>query len=101
MYVPHKDKETTRLSMCKILREDMSWIGWKWRWCSTYFKQLFNTPSPSFATIECINSVKKKVKPDMNEKLQQPFTCEEVHEALKQMAPLKAPGPDDFNACFY
>ena len=37
----------------------------------------------------------------MNARLLRPFTADEVGIALKQMAHLKAPGPDRFNACFY
>lgn len=62
---------------------------------NNYFKNLFQTTSPSFATIEqCLNAVKRKVTLIMNKELQQPFTGEEVQEALMQMAPLKSPRPD-------
>lgn len=37
----------------------------------------------------------------MNEHLQSCFTAEEVHEVIKQMAPLKSPSPDGFSTCFY
>ncbi|KAL5846753.1 hypothetical protein ACOSQ3_010277 [Xanthoceras sorbifolium] len=37
----------------------------------------------------------------MNSMLEARFTAEEVRVALKQMAPLKTPGPDDLLALFY
>jgi hypothetical protein len=37
----------------------------------------------------------------MNESLVRPFVEEEVRTTLFQMAPLKGPGPDGFNASFY
>jgi hypothetical protein len=37
----------------------------------------------------------------MNEGMLQTFTIEEVGTTLNQMAPMKAPGPDGFSACFY
>ncbi|KAL6227352.1 hypothetical protein ACLB2K_001311 [Fragaria x ananassa] len=37
----------------------------------------------------------------MNEELTRVFTEEEVHRALKQMHPYKAPGPDGFSPIFY
>lgn len=62
---------------------------------NNYFKELFNTTRPSQNNIaKCTKLVEKKVTPTSKEKLQQPFTSEEVHEALKQMGPLKSPRPD-------
>lgn len=37
----------------------------------------------------------------MIQKLNVKFTIEEVEIALKQMAPLKAPGPYGFGSCFF
>jgi hypothetical protein len=37
----------------------------------------------------------------MNESLLAEVTLEEISEALQQMSPLKAPGPDGFSTCFY
>ena len=42
-----------------------------------------------------------KVSPAMNEALYKPYTMEEVHAALFQMAPSKAPGVDGFTAGFF
>jgi hypothetical protein len=37
----------------------------------------------------------------MNAKLVKPFMAKEVTIALFQMGPLKVPGPDGLNACFF
>ena len=42
-----------------------------------------------------------KVTQDMKSMLEQPFTAEEVSNALSQMCPTKAPGPDGFPTVFF
>jgi hypothetical protein len=37
----------------------------------------------------------------MNDQLSREFTSEEVHKALHQMYPTKAPGPDGMSAIFF
>lgn len=37
----------------------------------------------------------------MTEELEKDFTEREISDALFQIGPLKAPGPDGFHACFY
>jgi len=48
-----------------------------------------------------LNTVPTKVTPNMNDQLLAPFTEKEVKEALFQMFPTKAPGPDGLPAHFF
>ncbi|GAU51235.1 hypothetical protein TSUD_412370 [Trifolium subterraneum] len=50
---------------------------------------------------ETCEVVKDKLSVDHREWCANPFTKEEVHEAIFQMHPLKAPGPDGLPALFY
>jgi hypothetical protein len=50
---------------------------------------------------ECLQPIIPKVTETMNKELLKIFTNEEVSLALKQMAPLKAPGPDGLLAGFF
>lgn len=79
-------------------------------WCTTdeeledivlrYYGQLFTSSQPSnLANI--MSLVPKVVTEDMNADLVKDITMDEVHLALKQMHPSKAPGPDGFSPCFY
>jgi hypothetical protein len=65
-----------------------------------YYSSLFNTANPSQVeqVVECIPRV---VTHEMNKLLTCQFTPEEVHAALQQMGPLKAPGPDGLPPLFY
>ncbi|XP_035551510.1 uncharacterized protein LOC118349853 [Juglans regia] len=67
-----------------------------------YFKKLFRSTGPSQEHVfDCIKVVKPKVTEEMNRSLSSAFTRAEVERAIKQMAPLKAPGPDGLGVCFY
>ena len=65
-----------------------------------YFQHLFATdtsldPSPVLSLLE------EKVSAEMNEKLCAEFSDREIGDALFQIGPLKAPGPDGFPARFF
>ena len=47
-----------------------------------------------------LEGVNKVVSDDMNVELLKPYSKEEVDVAIKQMAPLKAPGPDGMPPIF-
>jgi hypothetical protein len=49
----------------------------------------------------CLQNIDTRVTERMNMELMAEFSMEEISEALNHMAPLKAPGPDGMNACFF
>jgi hypothetical protein len=65
-----------------------------------YYDNLFSTTGAGNIT-ECVRSIGCTVTSEMNAQLTATFTSDEVHQALCQMAPLKAPGPDGFSASFF
>jgi hypothetical protein len=67
---------------------------------SQYF-QNFITSNGLVGLEECIEAVPTRVTPPVNEGLLREFTGDEVDQALFQIHPLKAPGPDGFGACFF
>ncbi|KAH9670993.1 hypothetical protein KPL70_017175 [Citrus sinensis] len=48
-----------------------------------------------------LSRISRRVSSEMNDLLKKPFTTEEVVEALTQMCPTKAPGPDGLSVVFY
>ncbi|KAL0427401.1 UNVERIFIED_CONTAM: hypothetical protein Slati_2914900 [Sesamum latifolium] len=61
-----------------------------------YFRSIFSSTNPTPEAVEeVLECVEQRVTPAMNDPLTQPFTSEEVFHALKQMHPLKSPGPDE------
>ena len=65
-----------------------------------YYHSLFTTANPSHIeqVAECIAPM---VTDEMNRSLTREFTSSKVIKALKQMASLKAPGPDGLPPVFY
>ncbi|KAL0444691.1 UNVERIFIED_CONTAM: LINE-1 retrotransposable element O protein [Sesamum latifolium] len=67
-----------------------------------YFSSIFRSTCPTEETMEeAVGCLEQRVTPAMNEALNQPFTLEEITCALKQMHPLKSPGPDGISPIFY
>jgi hypothetical protein len=65
-----------------------------------YFDSLFKTSNPvDFNSV--LEGISPVVTVDMNTRLSQPFQRQEVDHAIKQMGPLKAPGPDGMSPIFY
>ena len=66
----------------------------------SYFRNLYSTSYPTHI-LEVLDTIPNKVTKDMNQRLIQEFTREEVEAALNQMHPTKAPGPDGMSAIFF
>lgn len=65
-----------------------------------YFENLF-TASDVEGDDRVLGLVEKQISRNMNDKLLQPCTKEDIWLAVKSMAPLKAPGPDGFSTLFF
>ena len=65
-----------------------------------FYTRLF-TQSHSHDLDRVLAGVKRVVTADMNAELVRSYSMEEVDIAIKQMAPLKAPGPDGMPPLFY
>ena len=67
-----------------------------------YFTNLFTTSKPNQVQVTAaLSGISRRVSSEMNDFLEMPFTPEEVVEALTQMCPTKALGPDGLPAVFY
>lgn len=65
-----------------------------------YYKNLFTTSNPRNFN-EILEAVETKVSPSRNHMLNRDFTTREVEQALKQMHPQKASGPDGMPPLFF
>jgi exonuclease III len=65
-----------------------------------YYQDLFTTCGVH-GVEECLMGLDPRVTDAMNGELLRNFSMVEVDAALKQMHPLKSPGPDGMSACFY
>ena len=65
-----------------------------------YYKKLF-TSSNLYEKKEVVQFTKKVVTEEMNSYLIKKFIKDDVEITLKQMAPLKAPGPDGMPPIFF
>lgn len=65
-----------------------------------FFKRLFSDEGDCDVSLALKGWFPSIAESDL-EDLNAPFKCEEVHKALFDMSPFKAPGPDGFHAAFY
>ena len=65
-----------------------------------FYTNLFTSSNPQELN-RVLDGVNVVVTDNMRAKLDRPFTSEEVGEAIKGMAPLKAPGPDGVPPLFF
>jgi hypothetical protein len=65
-----------------------------------YYNTLFTTSNPTNLE-EVVENVPKVVTEEMNNNLIREFKAEEVEQAIHQMTPSKAPGPDGMPPIFY
>ena len=65
-----------------------------------YYQNLFYSINQQFCS-STTNSIQTVITEEMNSKLSFEFTHLEVKQAINQMAPLKAPGPDGMPPLFY
>ena len=72
------------------------------QYITEYYKTLFGPPEADILTLDenRIGDI-PQVSAEENAYLTAPFTEEEVRQAIFQMEPNKAPGPDGFPAEFY
>ena len=80
------------------------------RWCTQkqgiidivvdFYQSLFTSANPN-SFDEVLDEIPHLVTSDMNTQLTDMFSAAEVEAALKEMAPLKAPGPDEMPPLFY
>ena len=67
-----------------------------------YYENIFRAaPVDSDSLNTVLNSVHTLVTPEMNQELMAGYTDIEIKEALFQMKPSKAPGPDGVSPCFF
>ncbi|CAJ2652835.1 unnamed protein product [Trifolium pratense] len=65
-----------------------------------HFAEIFSTSDPNNVDSTC-EVVRGKLTPAHKEEVSRLFTAEEVKEAIFEMHPLKAPGPDGLPALFF
>jgi hypothetical protein len=70
------------------------------RMATSYFQSVY-TSDPSIVPTHVVNLFQEVLTDDVNNNLCRPFTEEEISDALFQIGPLRAPGPDGFPARFY
>ncbi|WVZ51469.1 hypothetical protein U9M48_002614 [Paspalum notatum var. saurae] len=87
----------------KLKREDGSWCsdqGEMGSMVTDYFTTLF-TADQSINFEGVVSLFQQCITEEMNKELMKPYSDEEIGDALHQIGPLKAPGPDGLPARFF
>lgn len=66
----------------------------------SYFEELFATSNPT-GFEEALEGIEERVSGEMNDRLEEEPSGEEIRAALFEMHPNKAPGPDGMHALFF
>ncbi|KAL5549387.1 hypothetical protein UlMin_004618 [Ulmus minor] len=101
-----------KASACKSKKFIVGLIDNNEKWChmeedmahiiESYFVTLFSSSSPSSADFDrVLDSIKRKVTPQLNDQLEQDFEAEDIKTEVIQMAFTKSPGVDGMSAIFY
>ncbi|XP_019199805.1 PREDICTED: uncharacterized protein LOC109193404 [Ipomoea nil] len=98
-YASHRKKKNT---ISKLMNDNGDWLEGELmrKNILDYFNNIFTSGNPG-AGEEFFGKVEQQVSQAQNDSLLQPFTVEEVKDALFAMYPDKAPGPDGMNPSFY
>ncbi|GKB12596.1 reverse transcriptase [Tanacetum coccineum] len=74
--------------------------GWAYGLAAGYFSKLFSSSSPQDCE-SAVNDIDRSLTDNERHALERRVTSTEIFEALMQMDPSKAPGPDGMTAMFY
>ncbi|MDV3193919.1 MAG: hypothetical protein Q8835_02525 [Sweet potato little leaf phytoplasma] len=67
-----------------------------------HFKALLKSNHPDAESqMKVVSAIDTKLTEEQSQKLDSPFSKEEIERAIKRMNPSKAPGPDGAHALFY
>jgi hypothetical protein len=70
------------------------------RMADDFFKKLYTRDTDVFPD-DLLEHIQKSINDDMNTQLCKDFTDDEISDALFQIGPLKAPGPDGMPGRFF
>ncbi|KAJ1376439.1 Endonuclease/exonuclease/phosphatase superfamily [Sesbania bispinosa] len=65
-----------------------------------HFSEVFSTSNPTDMDA-CLQNFQPKVRPELNQRLTQPVSEQEIKMAIEDLGSLKSPGPDGLNGQFF